>query len=105
VHPLGLQHPRPHVIPRDFTVHNKTSLSGRHGDVRITVGQSAGAELAKNLCWPSKAFDGKLKGQGYIDDDLLVHRLFLRLDSLEVGAASVTDVASNVEEANCGDLH
>ena len=83
---------------------DETDLAGRDSDLAVILRQGSSTKLLNGSEWPADPLEGKLESTGNINDDLLLSRLLLRLDLLDVISANVSNISGNVQEANCGDL-
>lgn len=116
--------------PKQAFTRARGYLAGGDSDVLRLLSQGVALELLKiikhdKLSWlsstsdppilethrdnpqgPASALSGELKGQGNVNDDLLVRgSLEASLpDNVQVGSANIANVTRNVQEAKCGDL-
>lgn len=93
---------RRHTV--EYKQHYTEQLSGRNSNVAVIFCQSSCSQLLDGSEWPSDTLECKLDGKWHINDDLLLSGLLLVLDLLDVVAAHIPNVTSNVQEPNGGDL-
>lgn len=64
------------------------SSAGRNSDVLVVFQERTVPQLLHSTERPADTLEGELDGKGHIDDDLLVYRLFLPLDDVQVLSAN-----------------
>lgn len=79
-------------------------LTGRDGDVGVVFQEGAVAELGNGGNRPAQASPEELPGERHIDDNFLLNGLGGLANLLNVFGTGKSDPASEVEEANGGDL-